>query len=68
MKLLFEINTTFSETIFVSINENITLWDFHKTLSEQINSFLEESETDIIDVFVENEKEIMSIPNSDIIN
>ena len=67
MKLLFEINTTFSETIFVSINENITLWDFHKTLSEQINSFLEESETDIIDVFVENEKEIMSIPNSDII-
>tara|TARA_Y100000992_G_scaffold227156_1_gene158651 strand:+ start:636 stop:1031 length:396 start_codon:yes stop_codon:yes gene_type:complete len=67
MNLLFEINTTFSETIFVSINENITLWDFHKTLSEQINSFLEESETDIIDVFVENEKEIMSIPNSDII-
>ena len=67
MKLLFEINTTFSETIFVSINENITLWDFHKTLSEQINSFLEESETDIIDVFVENEKEIMSIPNSNII-
>ena len=67
MKLLFEINTTFSETIFVSINQNITLWDFHKTLSEQINSFLEESETDIIDVFVENEKEIMSIPNSNII-
>jgi|TARA_B100000282_G_C31554289_1_gene408966 hypothetical protein len=67
MKLLFEINTTFSENIFVSIDENITLWDFHKTLSEQINSFLEESETDIIDVFVENEKEIMSIPNSNII-
>ena len=67
MKLLFEINTTFSETIFVSIDQNITLWDFHKTLSEQINSFLEESETDIIDVFVENEKEIMSIPNSNII-
>ena len=67
MKLLFEINTTFSETIFVSIDKNITLWDFHKTLSEQINSFLEESETDIIDVFVENEKEIMSIPNSNII-
>lgn len=67
MKLLFEVNTTFSEPIFVSIDENITLWDFHKTLSEQINSFLEESETDIIDVFVENEKEIMSIPNSNII-
>ena len=67
MKLLFEVNTTFSEPIFVSIDQNITLWDFHKTLSEQINSFLEESETDIIDVFVENEKEIMSIPNSNII-
>ena len=31
MKLLFEINTTFSETIFVSIDKNITLCDFHKT-------------------------------------
>lgn len=63
MKLLFEINTTFSDPIFVSINENITLCEFHNTLSEQINLFLEETETDIIDVFVENEKEIMSIPN-----
>ena len=36
MKLLFEVNTTFSEPIFVSIDENITLWDFHKTLSEHI--------------------------------
>ena len=67
MKLLFEVNTTFSEPIFVSINENITLWEFHNTLSKNINSFLEESETDIIDVFVENKKEIMSIPNTDII-
>lgn len=74
MKLLFEINTTFSDPIFVSINENITLCEFHNTLSEQINLFLEETETDIIDVFVENEEEfmsipnkIMSIPNSDII-
>lgn len=63
MKLLFEVNTTFSEPIFVSIDENITLWDFHKTLSEHINSFLEECETDIIDVFVENREEIISVPN-----
>ncbi len=67
MKLLFEVNTTFAEPIFVSIDENITLWEFHNTLSKHINSFLEECETDIIDVFVENKKEVMSIPNTDII-
>jgi len=67
MKLLFEVNTIFSQPIFISVNDDITLWDFHNTLSQQINSFLEESETDIIDVFVENEKTVESIPNTDIL-
>ncbi len=67
MKLLFEVNTTFSQPIFISVNDNITLWDFHNILSQQINSFLEESETDIIDVFVENDKTVESIPNTDVL-
>ena len=67
MKLLFEVNTTFSQPIFISVNDDITLWEFHNILSLQINSFLEESETDIIDVFVENEKTVESIPNTDIL-
>ena len=67
MKLLFEVNTTFSQPIFISVNDNITLWDFHNILSQQINSFLEESETDIIDVFVENDKPVESIPNTDVL-
>lgn len=67
MKLLFEVNTTFSQPIFISVNDNITLWDFHNILSQQINYFLEESETDIIDVFVENDKTVESIPNTDVL-
>lgn len=67
MKLLFEVNTTFSQPIYVSIDESITLNEFHNRLLQQINSFLEESETDIIDVFMENKNSIKSIPNTDTI-
>lgn len=64
MKFLFEINTTFFKPVYLSIDENQCI----SVLIEQIVTTLETNtksiKTDIIDIFTQNENEVLSLEES----
>ena len=65
MKFLFEVNTTFEKPIYLYIDENQSVKDFIEEVVIHIETYTSYLRSDILDVFVQNTKDIMSIPNTD---
>jgi hypothetical protein len=64
MKLTFEVHTTTSRPIYLSIEDDILLKDLHDQLLYDIDHYTILCREDILDIFVTGEnKEILSIPN-----
>lgn len=64
MKFTFEVNTTTSKPIYLYFDEKITLAELHEQISIDIEGNTMLMSSDILDIFVQNKKDIMSIPNS----
>lgn len=63
MKLTFEIHTTTSRPIYLSIEDDILLKDLHDQLLYDIDHYTILCREDILDIFMTGEnKEILSIP------
>jgi hypothetical protein len=64
MKLTFEVHTTTSRPIYLSIEDDILLKDLHDQLLYDIDHYTILCREDILDIFVTGEnKEVLSIPN-----
>jgi hypothetical protein len=64
MKLTFEVHTTTSRPIYLSIEDDILLKDLHEQLMYDIDHYTILCREDVLDIFVTGEnKEILSIPN-----
>lgn len=65
MKLTFEVHTTASRSIYLSIEDDISLKEFHEQLLFDIEHSTILSKDDVLDIFVTGgNKEILSIPNN----
>lgn len=65
MKFMFEVNTTCSKPIYLYFNENTTLSDLHEQISIDIECNTMLMRSDILDIFVQNQNDILSVPDTD---
>lgn len=64
MKLTFEVHTTTSRPIYLSIEDDVLLKDLHEQLMDDIDNYTILCKEDVLDVFVTGKsKDILSIPN-----
>lgn len=64
MKLTFELHTTTSRPIYLSIEDDILLKDLHDQILYDIDHCTILCKEDVLDIFITGEnKEILSIPN-----
>ena len=64
MKLTFEVHTTTSRPIYLSIEDDVLLKDLHDQLMDDIDNYTILCKEDVLDVFVTGKsKDILSIPN-----
>jgi len=65
MKYLFEINTTFYKPVYLYINEDSTLENLSEEILVHIEANCNMTRNNIIDIFIQNNTGIISIPNTD---
>ena len=65
MKFTFEVNTTTSKPVYLYFDERISLTDLHKQICIDIEYNTMLMCSDILDIFVQNQKDIMSLPASE---
>ena len=62
---MFEVNTTCSKPVYLYFNENTTLSDLLEQISIDIECNTMLMRSDILDIFVQNQNDIMSVPDTD---
>lgn len=65
MKFMFEINTTTSKPIYLYFDEKTILSELHEFISIDIECNTMLMRSDIIDIFVQNNTDTLSVPNND---